>query len=187
MNDPTMTKKLNDDLAKSESHFIDELAKLRTGRAHPSMVQDVLVEVYGAATPIIQVATVSTPEPQLIQISPFDPGTLKDIAKSISANQSLGLNPVDDGRVIRIQIPPLTTERRQQIVKQLGEKQEEAYISQRQARQDAMNTVAKAKKDKEIGEDEANRLQKQIDDAISDAKKSIETLAKEKETDILKV
>jgi len=187
MNDPTMKKELSDSLSAAKDHFGSELTKLRTGRAHPSMVQDLKVEVYGAPTPLLQVATISTPEPQLIQISPFDPSTMKDISDAIRKNESLGFNPVDDGRIIRIQIPALTTERRQQIVKQLGEKQEEAMIGIRKARQDAMNTVAKAKKDKEIGEDEASRLEKDIETAISDAKVSVETQAKEKEAEILKV
>jgi ribosome recycling factor len=187
MNDPTMKKELNDNLKSAKEHFAGEIAKLRTGRAHQSMVQDLRVEVYGAPTPLIQVATVTTPEPQLIQISPFDPSTMKDISESIRKNESLGFNPVDDGRIIRIQIPALTTERRQQIVKQLGEKQKEAMIGIRKARQEAMNTVSKAKKDKEIGEDEANRFEKDIESLIADAKTSIEEQAKEKETEILKV
>ena len=108
MNDKEVIQALKDQLSAVGTHFSGELAKLRTGRAHPSMVEDLLVEAYGVKTPLKQLSTITTPEPQLIQISPFDPSTMQDIAASIRNNQSLRLNPVDDGRIIRIQIPPLT-------------------------------------------------------------------------------
>jgi ribosome recycling factor len=187
LNDKDVTKELDDKLQAGKDHFAGELNKLRTGRAHPSMVEGVMVEAYGVQTPMIQLATITTPEPQLIQISPFDPGTMKDIADSIRKNESLGLNPVDDGRVIRIQIPPLTTERRQQIVKQLGEKQEEAMIALRKARHEAQDTINASKKDRSISEDDAKRVQKQVDDAVNAAKADIEEQAKIKEAEILKV
>lgn len=177
--------KLNIEMAKE--HFAGELNKLRTGRAHPSMVEDLTAEAYGTPMQLKALATISTPEPQLIQLSPFDPSNIVAIAQAIRANETLGMNPVDDGRVIRIQIPPLTEERRLLIVKQLGQKQEEAFISLRKARHEAMDTVDKAKKAKEIGEDDANRIQKQIDDAMNTAKTDIEATAKAKEAEILKV
>lgn len=185
--DKEVISELHSKISAAKDHFQGELNKLRTGRAHPSMVEGVMVEAYGVPTPLIQVATISTPEPQLIQISPFDPSTLEAISTAIRNNQSLGLNPSDDGRLVRIQIPALTTERRQQIVKQLGEKQEEANIGLRKARHDAMDTVNKVKKDKEIGDDDAKRLQTEIDSAISTAKADIEVMAKAKEQEILKV
>lgn len=187
MNDKEVTKELKDKLAAVEEHFSGELKKLRTGRAHPSMVEDVKVEAYGVQTPLLQLATITTPEPQLIQISPFDPSTIADISNAIRKNESLGFNPVDDGRLVRIQVPALTTERRQLIVKQLGEKQEEAHIGIRKARHDAMDTVDKAKKAKEIGEDDAKRLQNEVDAAVNDAKSSVESSAKAKESEILTV
>ena len=187
MNDKEVTTDLKDNLELVQEHFRGELTKLRTGRAHPSMVEDVMIEAYGVQQPLKQLATITTPEPQLIQISAFDPSTVSDIAASIRNNQSLGLNPTDDGRIVRIQIPALTTERRQQIVKQLGEKQEEAMIGVRKARQDAMGTVDKAKKDKEIGEDDAKRMQKELEDIVNAGKAAIEQLAQEKEAEILKV
>lgn len=175
--------KLKDKIA----HFEAELKKLRTGRAHPSMLDGVMVTAYGSQMPLIQVGTVTTPEAQLIQISPFDPGNISAIASAIRDNPSLGLNPSDDGRVVRIPVPALTTERRQQIVKQLHEKVEECMISMRQVRHDAMSRVDSAKKDKSISEDDAKRLQKQIDDAMSSAKTDVDNLAKAKETEIMKV
>ncbi|MFT4532167.1 MAG: ribosome recycling factor [Candidatus Saccharimonadales bacterium] len=185
--DKEVLTELNDNLALSQLHFEGELNKLRTGRAHPSMVEDVMVEAYGVKTPLKQLSTISTPEPQLIQISPFDPTTMADIASAIRNNPTLGLNPVDDGRIVRIQIPALTTERRQQIVKQLGEKQEDANIGIRKARQDAMSTIDKAKKDKTIGEDDAKRMQSEVESAISNAKSKVETMSKAKEQEIMTV
>lgn len=187
LNDKDVISQLTSDLQKVQSHFEDELKKLRTGRAHPSMVEDIMAEAYGAPMPLKQLATITTPEPQLIQISAFDPGNIAAIAQAIRSNESLGFNPVDDGRVIRIQIPPLTEERRLQIVKQLGGKQEEALISLRKARHDAFDVVDKAKKDKTVGEDEAKRVEKQLDDLVNSAKSAIETTAKAKEQEILKV
>ena len=187
MADPTMTKELQDNIAANKEHFQSELTKLRTGRAHPSMVEDLMIEAYGQTMPLKSLATITTPEPRLIQISVFDPSTVQAVASSIRNNQTLGLNPSDDGSIVRIQVPSLNEERRQQIVKQLSEKQEEAMIGLRKARHDAMDTVSKAKKDKEIGEDEANRFQKQIDDQVNEAKADIESIAKAKEQEIMTV
>ena len=187
MNDKEVTSELKDKLASVEEHFNGELKKLRTGRAHPSMVEDVMVEAYGVHTPLLQLATITTPEAQLIQISPFDPSTIADISNAIRKNESLGFNPVDDGRLVRIQVPALTTERRQLIVKQLGEKLEEAHIGIRKARHDAMDTIDKAKKAKEIGEDDAKRVQNEVDNLVNNAKSSIESSAKTKEEEILTV
>lgn len=185
--DKEVIEQLKLDLDMTQEHFADELKKLRTGRAHPSMVEDVQAEVYESKMPLKQLATITTPEPQLIQISPFDANNIPEIAQAIRANETLGLNPVDDGRLIRIQIPALTEERRLQIVKQLGQKQEEANISIRKARQDAMSTVDKAKKAKEVGEDDADRTKKQIEDAVNETKRAIDETTKGKETDIMKV
>lgn len=169
------------------THFQEELKKVRTGRAHPSMLDGIVVEAYGAEMPLIQVGSISTPEPQLLQITPFDPNNLAAISTAIRNNQSLGMNPMDDGRVVRVPVPPLTEERRRDYVKLVGAKTEEAMISLRNARHDAMDTIDKAKKDKDIGEDDAKRLQKQVDDAMNAAKADAEAAAKAKEQEILTV
>jgi ribosome recycling factor len=180
-------KELKNNVEKVVAHFQEELKKLRTGRAHPSMVEDVMIEAYGTQVPLKQLATVTTPEAQLIQISAFDPSTVEPISTSIRNNQSLGFNPTDDGNIVRIQVPTLTEERRQIIVKQLKEKQEEAHIGIRKARHDSMGVVDRAKKAKEIGEDDAKRVQKQIDDTVNAAKTDVESYSKQKEEEILKV
>lgn len=169
------------------AHFAEELKRLRTGRATSGMLDGVMVEAYGAQMPMIQVATVSTPEPQLLQVSPFDPGTLQAIANAIRNNPTLGMNPTDDGRVIRIPVPALTEERRREIAKQLGAKQEEAMVALRNVRREAFDAIEKAKKDKEVGEDDAKRLEKQVDDALAKAKSEAEVAAKAKENEIMTV
>lgn len=172
-------------LNQAVERFQEELKKLRTGRAHPSMLDGVKVEAYGVEMPLIQVATISTPEPQLLQITPFDPNNIQAISGAIRNDQSLGMNPADDGHVVRVPVPPLNEERRREIVKQVGQKHEEAMISMRSIRHDAMDAIDKAKKDKSIGEDDAKRLEKQVDDAMNKAKADAESAAKAREQEIM--
>lgn len=107
-------------LENALDHFREELNKIRTGRAHAGVLDKIIVKAYGTTIPIKQLANITAPEAQLIQVTPFDTNNIQAIASSIREDQSLGLNPVDDGIVIRIAVPPLTTERRTEIVKQLG-------------------------------------------------------------------
>ncbi len=137
--------------------------------------------------PLNQVATVVAPEAQLLQITPFDPNNLQAIASAIRDNPSLGLNPMDDGRVVRVPIPPLTEERRREYVKVLGGKLEDAMVGMRNIRRDAMETIDAAKKDKQIGEDDAKRLEKQVDEAMAKAKADADAASKAKETEIMTV
>ncbi len=146
MNPSDITRRAETDMAAAVAHFQDELKTLRTGRASVSMLDGVTVEVYGTSMPLNQVATVSTPEAQLIQITPYDPGNIQAIASAIRDNPTLGLNPSDDGRVVRVSIPPLTEERRREIVKQLGVKVEDAMIRLRNVRHDGLDAVDKARK-----------------------------------------
>ena len=181
-------------LSESESkfksalaHFEEELKKIRTGRAHPGMLDGVMVSAYGASMPLIQVGNVTAPEAQLLQITPFDPGNIQAISTAIRDNPSLGLNPSDDGRVVRVPIPALTEERRREIVKQLGGKVEDCMIAMRSVRRDAMDAIDAAKKDKAVSEDEAKRLQAQIEDMMSKYKTQTDTLASTKEAEVMKV
>jgi ribosome recycling factor len=151
------------------------------------MLDGVTVEAYGQPMPLNQVANVSAPEAQLLQITPFDPGNLQAIAAAIRDNPSLGMNPSDDGRVVRVPVPPLNEERRRDIVKQLGAKQEDAMIALRNIRRDALDAVDQAKKDKDIGEDDAKRLQSQVEDAMRSAQSQIEAASKAKEAEIMTV
>ena len=137
--------------------------------------------------PLNQVANVIAPEAQLLQITPFDPGNIQAIAGAIRDNPSLGLNPSDDGRVIRVPIPALTEERRREIVKQLSSKQEDAMIGIRNLRRDAMDETDDAKKEKMIGEDDAKRLSSQIEELVQKTHGTIDTVTKAKEAEIMKV
>lgn len=180
--DDTKTK-----LNNAKIHLEDELKKLRTGRAHGSMLDGVMVQAYGSLMPLNQVGNVTAPEAQLLQITPFDPNNIQAISEAIRNDQGLGLNPSDDGRVVRIPIPPLTTERRQQIVKQLNEKVEESFVAARSIRHDVLSELKDAKNDKDISEDDYNRLEKQIDSLMAENKSDIENLAKIKEQEIMTV
>jgi ribosome recycling factor len=151
------------------------------------MLDGIMVEAYGVPTPLNQVATISTPEAQLLQISPFDPSNVSAIATTIRNNPSLGLNPTDDGRIIRVPVPPLTEDRRRDLAKQVGQKQEDCMVALRGVRHDAMDAVAALKKDKEVGEDDAKRLEKQIDDAMNTTRAQAEATAKAKEAEIMTV
>jgi len=173
--------------AQAIEHFKDDLSKIRTGRAHPSMLDGVIVEAYGTPMPLLQVASVSTPEPQLLQISPFDPSNIQAISSAIRNNQTLDMNPSDDGRVIRVSIPPLNEERRREYVKLVGTKTEECMVSLRNIRHDAMKFIDQAKKDKIVGEDEALRLQKQLDDDMTETRSNVESAQKSKEQEIMTV
>jgi ribosome recycling factor len=166
-------------------HFSESLKGLRTGRASASMLDGVKVEAYGTEMLLKAAATIAVPEAQLIVVTPFDPNNLSAIAEAIRNNQSLGLNPADDGRVVRVPIPPLNEERRRELAKQVGQKQEEAMISLRNIRHEAMETVDQAKKDKDISEDEAKRLSSQVESAMNKARTDVEVAAKAKEQEIL--
>lgn len=173
-------------LAQAEEHFKQELGKIRTGRAHPGMLDNVKVEVYGQSMPLKAVAGITAPEAQLLQVTPFDPSNLQAIADAIRAS-SLGLNPADDGRVVRIQIPPLTEESRQQMVKVLNQKVEDSLIAARNIRHEAFKKGELAEKDKQISRDDRLRFEKQIDELLAQQKTAIEALAKAKEQEILTV
>ena len=187
MNPNQVVDDANKKMAVAVEHFRDELKKLRTGRANAGMLDGVTVEAYGAQMPLIQVATISTPEAQLLQISPFDPNNIQAIAAAIRNNQSLGLNPTDDGRVVRVPIPPLTEERRREIVKQVSQKQEDCMIALRNVRRDALDAADRAKKDKELSEDDVKRLEKQIDEMLNKSRSDADAVAKAKEQEIMKV
>ncbi|HSW85115.1 MAG TPA: ribosome recycling factor [Candidatus Saccharimonadales bacterium] len=187
MNPTQLLTDAKNKLGQTVERFQANLKSLRTGRANASMLDGVMVEAYGTSMPLIQVGTIMVPEAQLIQITPFDPNNLQAIAEAIRNNSSLGLNPADDGRVVRIPIPPLNEERRKELAKQIGQKQEETMIALRNIRHDVLDEINLGKKDKDLGEDEAKRLTSQIEEAMSKARERIESIAKAKENEILTV
>jgi len=166
--------------------FESELRKIRTGRAHPGMLDGVLVEAYGSKMPLNQVANVTAPEAQMLLVTPFDPSNVVAITTGIR-DSHLGFNPSDDGKVVRVPIPSLTEERRRDLVKQVGEKVEEARIAMRNIRQEAQKEVKRMKDDKEIGEDEFERTRKEIDEMMDGVQAKIEEIFQAKEKDVLTV
>ncbi len=174
-----------DRFSQTVSHFEDELKKVRTGRAHPTMLDSIQVEAYGNRVPLNQVANVTAPEAQLLTITPFDPTNLQAIVAAIRADQALGLNPSDDGRLVRVPIPALTEERRKQIVKQTSEKVEEARIALRNIRQDAFKEAKRLKDAKELSEDEQKRAEKSVDESMATHNATLDSVFKDKEKEIL--
>jgi ribosome recycling factor len=159
-------------MEKALAKLKQDLAGIRTGRANPGLVDSLRVEVYGSPTPIKAVASVGAPEPTQIVIRPFDPGTLKDIEKAIQGS-GLGLNPQNDGRLIRISVPPLSTEVRRKLVARIKELAEETKVSVRNVRRDGNKAADQEQKDKSITEDERD----QTKDEIQELTKKFETLA----------
>lgn len=174
-------------MTESIDHFKSELKKVRTGRAHPSMLEGVFVEVYGSKMPLNQVSNMTAPEAGMILITPFDPANISAISAAIRNDQSLGFNPSDDGRVVRVPVPPLTEERRRQIVKQTSEKVEDVKIAIRNIRQDALKVAKKLKEDKALTEDDLKGIEKEIDSEIKDLNVEIDNLFKDKEKEILTI
>lgn len=169
------------------ARFAEEVKKVRTGRAHPDMLSGVCVEVYGTKMPLNQVASLSAPEATQILVTPFDPANVHAISNAIAADSTLGFNPSDDGRNVRVPIPPLTEERRREIVKQLSAKLEEAKIGLRTIRDDARKAIKAAKEAKDISEDDQKRLESGIDDGVAKATAKLSDIAKTKEKEIMTV
>lgn len=181
------TKPYEEKFKQAIDHFENELRKVRTGRAHPGMLDGVMVEAYGAKMPLNQVANITAPEAQMILVTPFDPSNVVAISSAIRDNQSLGFNPSDDGRVVRVPVPALTEERRLQLVKQVGEKVEDVRIVMRNVRQDALKEAKRMKDAKEIGEDDYKRIEKEVDDVVSKTQANVDEIAKTKEKDVLTI
>lgn len=171
-------------MEKATEVFKQNLAGIRTGRANPGLVDSLRVEAYGAPTPIKQLATIGAPEPTQVVIRPYDPGTLKDIEKAILASE-LGFNPQNDGRLIRINIPPLSNEQRKKMVSRIKELSEETKVSIRNVRRDANKTLDQAEKNKEISEDERDAMKQEIQDATKKYEAQVAEMAQKREADVM--
>lgn len=176
-----------EDRSKMDSvvqRFKDEMKKVRTGRAHPDMLSGVKVEVYGQFMPLNQAANITAADATLLVITPFDPSNIQAIASAIRADQALGLNPADDGRVIRVPIPPLTEERRKEIVKTASTKVEDAKVALRNIREDARKAIKIAT---ELSEDVKKRAEKEIDELTKEFSDKIDAEFKTKSEEIMKL
>lgn len=178
------TKEDRQKMEAAVERFKNDMKKVRTGRAHPDMLAGVKVEVYGQFMPLNQVANITAADATLLVITPFDSTNIQAITSAIRADQSLGLNPADDGRVIRVPIPALTEERRKEIVKTASAKVEEAKVALRNIREDARKAVKIAG---EMGEDAKKRAEKEIDELTKEFSDKVEKEFKDKSEEIMKI
>ncbi len=162
----------------------NNLAGIRTGRATPGLLDSVKVTIYGSQTPLKQLASVGAPEPQQLVIRPFDSSTIKEIEKAIVASE-LGLNPQSDGRIIRINIPPLSTDVRKKLVARIKDLSEESRVSIRNVRRDSNKAVDTAEKEKTISEDDRDRAKESIQELTKKFENSVTDLARNRETDVM--
>ncbi len=176
-----------DKMQNALDYFSEELKKVRTGRAHANMLDGIEIEAYGVKMPLNQVANITAPEAQMLLVTPFDPSNITAIEASIRANEALGFNPSDDGRVVRIPVPPLTEERRKQMVKLASEKVEDVRISMRNIRQDALKEAKNLKENKELSEDDLKLIEKEIDKLMSEMQTKIDAIFDSKKKEILTV
>jgi len=164
----------------------DDLAAVRTGRASPALVEKLLVEYYGQPTPLIQLASISVPEPRQLLIKPFDPGSLKDIERAILTSD-LGLTPGNDGKLIRLNLPQLTEERRKELVKVVHARREEAHVAVRNIRRDAIKDLRDLEEEKEISEDDLKRGEEEVQKLTDEIIREIDQLGANKEREVMEV
>lgn len=179
---------MNGEFTKVQDWLKREMTSLRTGRASPALVENVNVAVssYGASMPLNQLATITAPDARMLVVNPWDKGTLQDIERAIQAS-GLGLNPSNDGQIIRVPIPALTGERRKEMVKSLGKMLEEARVRARSVRRDTNDLLKMMETDKDITEDELKRALEKVQKATDEAIKQLEALAAVKEKEVLEV
>lgn len=184
---------VNEALAEAESRMKgavraleEDLSGIRTGRASPALVERLAVDYYGTPTPLMQLATISAPEARLLTIRPFDPSSLKAIERAILASD-LGLNPSNDGKLIRLSIPPLTEERRHELVKVVRNRAEEARVAVRNVRRDVQNDLREFEREKVISEDELHRGETELQKITDRVIEEIHDVDQRKETEVLEV
>lgn len=177
---------LDDKLSKTVSVLKEDFAAVRAGRANPHILDKVMVDYYGAPTPISQTSNISVQEGRCLVISPWDSSLLKGIEKAIQTS-NLGINPTNDGKVIRLAFPQLTEERRKELCKQVRKSGEEAKVAARNIRRDAMESLKKLKNDKTISEDECAGAEKDVEKRVADTVSSIDTIVGAKEKEIMTV
>ncbi|MFS0865074.1 ribosome recycling factor [Fredinandcohnia sp. 179-A 10B2 NHS] len=177
---------VKDKMAKAIQALSRELATVRAGRANPSILDKVTVDYYGAPTPLNQLASINVPEARLLVIQPYDKSVLGDMEKAIQ-KADLGLNPTNDGSIIRISIPPLTEERRRDLVKLVKKYAEETKVAVRNVRRDGNDDLKKLEKNGEITEDELRSLTEDVQKLTDESITKIDAVAKEKEKEIMEV
>jgi ribosome recycling factor len=179
-----LLKKLKSDLDSITSWYKTEISTLRTGRATPALVEDIDVDMYGAKTPLKHIASISTPDAKSILISPWDKGAIQPIQAALEAS-SLNMRPVADKDSIRLSLPPLTEERRKDLIKLLGSKSEEARVKSRHSRDEAMKGIQDLEKAKQISEDQRFRAKDELQKQIDGFNSVLEAVRADKEREIL--
>lgn len=184
MNNETI-KKAQANMNKSIKVFQKNLTSIRAGVANAGLLAGIKVDYYGTPTPLTQMSSVTIPEPRVLMITPYDKSSLDKIERAILAS-NIGLTPANDGKVIRLVVPQLTGERREEIAKQVGKEAEEAKIAVRNVRRDAMNSLKRQAKNNEINEDQQRNLEKQVQKVTDNSTKKIDELAANKRKEITK-
>lgn len=182
-NPQQIEKTISAEMEKQRLFLDKDLGKLRTGRAHPSMVEDIKVSTYGTLMPLKEIASITAPEAALIVIQPWDKTLIPDIEKAIYSSE-LGVNPLNDGNVIRLQIPPMNTARRQELAKTIGQKLESSKVNIRNIRKDAQNSIRDAEKSKAISQDLSKKLQDMLQKLTDKYISLCEQLSSKKEEEI---
>lgn len=179
-------KELESKMKKTIKVFDDELGSIRAGRANPSLLDRITVDYYGAQTPLKQIANISTPEPRLLVIQPWDANSIGDIERAI-LKSDLGVNPSNDGKIIRIAIPQLTEERRKELTKVLKKVTENAKVALRNERRHANDELKKLQKDGELTEDDLKKAEDQVQKITDNYIKEVDKLSDKKEKELLEV
>jgi len=182
----TVFAKTTERMEKCLDSLDRDFQTIRAGRANPKILNNVTVEYYGTPTPLNQLASISVPEARLLTIQPFDPSILKAIEKAINTSD-IGINPQNDGKVIRLSFPQLTEEHRKQLVKDVSKRGEEAKVAIRNVRRDAMDDIKKLKKNNEITEDDQKDGEKKLQDLTDKYIKQVDTMVKKKEEEVLSI
>ena len=182
----TVIKNTDEKMDKSVSHLETEFAEIRAGRANPAVLDKIRIDYYGSPTPVNQVAAVSVTEARTLTIQPWDTTLLKAVEKAIQTSD-IGINPQNDGKIIRMMFPPLTEDRRKEIVKDIAKMGEDAKVAVRAARRDAMEKLKSMKKKSEITEDDQKHGEKKIQDLTDKHIKSIDSMTEKKQKQIMEI
>lgn len=182
----TVYTQATDKMEKAIDVLERDYSAIRAGRANPKVLDRVQVDYYGTPTPINQMAAVSVTDPQTITIQPWDMSALKDIERAIQS-ADIGINPMNDGKVLRLSFPSITEERRKELAKEIAKRSEESKVAIRNVRRDAIDTLKKMKKDNEVTEDDLKEGEKKLQDITDKAIKKVEDVEKKKEKEILSI
>lgn len=173
-------------MTKALDHLREEMRGMRTGRAHPGLVESIRIDYYGTPTPLKQLANISVPEPDQLVIKPFDVSAMSDIEKGILSSD-LGITPQNDGKLIRLRVPPLSEERRKQMVSRAKEVAEESRISMRNIRRDANKHIDTSKKDGDLSEDDQSRFKDQVQEVLKTVEKQVDADLKRKTEELMEI